>query len=87
MTVADFVTQFIEPNTSYMIEVNFTDGCSTFVKDIQCNRGSELSDPFKAFLLTLQVEYIDVAKSYEYDYVPLITVKERVSYNILGKNL
>ena len=83
MTVEEFVTQFIEPGITYLIEVNYVTGCATFPKYCQCKRGYEKSDPFKAFLLSLHVEYIDAAKNDDYDYVPLITVKEKIAYNIV----
>lgn len=81
-TVEDFVTQFIETNTHYLIEINYTTGCATFPKCFDCKRGYEKLDPFNAFLLTLHVQYVDASQSDDYDYVPLIIVKEKVAYSV-----
>lgn len=83
MTVEEFVTQFIEPGITYLIEVNYVTGCATFPKYCQCKRGYEKSDPFKAFLFSLHVEYVDATRNDDYDYVPLITTKEKIAYNIV----
>lgn len=83
MTVDEFVNAFISEDDCYSVRVTFSLDGGTFFKYYRCKRGSEHNDPFLTFLLSFHVLDISAVEDFDYDSIPLITVKEHMAVNTI----